>query len=129
MMIFFKSLTEVIRVLKKNGVLVGTVPYRENLADGVAICPDCGRKFHRWGHMQSLDKYKMRIDFHRNNFYLFCLSVKSFVYFSCLSELGKLKLLLRWSLGKMGLAVASPSLFFSIKRNNRIKLFFNLNAD
>lgn len=47
------SLREVRRVLKAGGKFVGTVPSDENLKDGLVVCPECGKKFHRWGHVQS----------------------------------------------------------------------------
>lgn len=50
-----KTLDEVHRVLRTDGVFIGTVPARENLADSLVLCPDCGAKFHRWGHKSSFD--------------------------------------------------------------------------
>jgi SAM-dependent methyltransferase len=50
-----KTLDEVHRVLRADGVFIGTVPARENLADSFVVCPDCGAKFHRWGHKSSFD--------------------------------------------------------------------------
>jgi SAM-dependent methyltransferase len=50
-----QGLNEVARTLKKNGVLLGTVPFDENLFEGRVVCPDCGSVFHRIGHQQSFD--------------------------------------------------------------------------
>ncbi len=50
-----KGLSEVGRVLKLNGSLLGTVPFNENLFEGRVVCPDCGSVFHRIGHQQSFD--------------------------------------------------------------------------
>jgi len=50
---------EIRRVLRPGGWFVGTVPYRENLADSLVVCPDCGKRFHRWGHLQTWDEEKM----------------------------------------------------------------------
>ena len=49
------TLDEVHRVLKVGGVFIGTVPARENLAESLVVCPDCGLQFHRWGHRSSFD--------------------------------------------------------------------------
>lgn len=48
-----EALGEVARVLKKGGILIGTVPARENLNAQMVVCPDCGHRFHRWGHVRS----------------------------------------------------------------------------
>lgn len=47
-----KGIIEINRVLKKEGHLIITVPYNENLNQNIVSCPDCGIKFHRWGHIQ-----------------------------------------------------------------------------
>jgi len=47
------GINEVYRCLKKDGVFVATVPAEENLQEQTIFCPDCGAKFHRWGHQQS----------------------------------------------------------------------------
>jgi len=53
------GLSEIVRVLAPRGLLIGTVPYRENLADGEIFCQHCGKISHRWGHQQSFDVAKM----------------------------------------------------------------------
>ncbi|HEX7287457.1 MAG TPA: class I SAM-dependent methyltransferase [Candidatus Angelobacter sp.] len=50
------GLNEIRRVLKPDGLLIGTVPYRENLAENEVFCPECKKRFHRWGHEQSFDE-------------------------------------------------------------------------
>lgn len=50
-----ETLDEVHRVLRAGGLFIGTVPARENLADSLVVCPDCGLQFHRWGHKSSFD--------------------------------------------------------------------------
>ena len=53
------GLDQIRLVLKPGGLLIGTVPYRENLAENEVFCPDCKKTFHRWGHMQSFDEASM----------------------------------------------------------------------
>nr|WHW29508.1 putative class I SAM-dependent methyltransferase [uncultured bacterium] len=50
-----KTLQEVRRVLKLGGMLLGTVPSREILAQSFVVCPHCSEGFHRWGHQRSFD--------------------------------------------------------------------------
>ncbi len=53
------GLEEIRRVLVPGGVLIGTVPYRENLAESQVFCPHCQEEFHRWGHQQSFDESRV----------------------------------------------------------------------
>ena len=48
-----KTIVECRRVLLPGGVFIGTVPAEEKLMESVVLCPDCGKAFHRWGHLQS----------------------------------------------------------------------------
>lgn len=47
------AITEIARVLKRNGLLIGTVPYKEDLILNFVVCPDCGSRFHRWDHKRA----------------------------------------------------------------------------
>lgn len=53
------TLVDVSRVLKKGGKFIGTVPFSENLSEQIVVCPKCGEKFHRWGHVQSFNLLKI----------------------------------------------------------------------
>lgn len=55
-----KTLQEVHRVLRPGGRFIGTVPARENLALNEVVCPNCERKFHRWGHRSTFDEDRLR---------------------------------------------------------------------
>ncbi len=57
--VFEATLTEVRRVLRPGGRFIGTVPARERLEDSIVVCPQCGHKFHRWGHQQSFTIYTL----------------------------------------------------------------------
>jgi len=50
-----KTMSEIKRVLKAGGYIIGTVPSREDYDNQITICPKCGEKFHRWGHHQKFD--------------------------------------------------------------------------
>jgi len=57
-----KGLDEIYRVLRGGGGghLIITVPYKEDLRQNMVVCPKCGTKFHRVGHMQVFDEERMR---------------------------------------------------------------------
>ena len=55
-----RTIVEVHRVLAAGGHFIGTVPARENLLDQATVCPCCGNKFHRWGHLQTFDPSRLR---------------------------------------------------------------------
>jgi SAM-dependent methyltransferase len=54
------TLAEANRVLRPGGRLIGTVPADETLDEQRVVCPDCGRRFHRWGHEQSFSPQRLR---------------------------------------------------------------------
>lgn len=47
------TLTEVVRLLKKGGVVVITTPNNEDINYSKKFCPDCGAIFHEWQHVRS----------------------------------------------------------------------------
>lgn len=57
--ILSKALREVHRVLKPHGMLVGTVPAHEDISQNIAVCPECGHQFHRWGHVRVFDRHDL----------------------------------------------------------------------
>jgi SAM-dependent methyltransferase len=58
--ILAKALTEIKRVLRPGGFIIGTVPAREQLAAQTVACPNCDCQFHRWGHYQRFDAESIR---------------------------------------------------------------------
>ena len=54
------TLAEAARVLKPGGRLIGTTPADENLSDSLVVCPHCGERFHRWGHVQTFTTERLR---------------------------------------------------------------------
>lgn len=55
-----KGLNEIYRVLQREGHFIITVPYKEDLKQNMVMCPKCGVKFHKRGHLQSFDEERIR---------------------------------------------------------------------
>jgi SAM-dependent methyltransferase len=111
-------LPEVRRVLRVGGWFLGSVPYREVLAEGEVICPDCGKVFHRWGHVSSFDSESLRAELSQSFDDVRCTR-RSFVdWASARSPLRLAKAVARSLLGRMGQPIASPSIVFAARRSH-----------
>jgi SAM-dependent methyltransferase len=108
---------EIYRVLKQNGYLIGTVPYSELLEANHVICPHCTKEFHRWGHEQSFNKEAMTVLLKENNFNIIRLETRSFVSNNSDNLLGKVRYIGGKVLGRLGVAIANPSLFFIAQKS------------
>jgi len=107
--------TEVKRVLVPGGYFIGTVPYQEKLLNGMAICPYCGRKFHRWGHLQSFSTDKM-CNFLTSYFDVEHIFPRLFITFSTLNWKGEIIASVKWILWKLGLSESKTNLVFIARR-------------
>jgi hypothetical protein len=54
------TIVEVERVLGVAGVFIGSVPADEELLESMVVCPECGKCFHRWGHLQSFSRRRLQ---------------------------------------------------------------------
>jgi SAM-dependent methyltransferase len=114
------GLQEIRRVLTEDGVLIGTVPYKEDLKNNMAVCPDCGKVFHRWGHLQVFDKQILLDVLGVAGWKIISMRTRSFLDLSGLNSLGKAKASLHLMLGWMGVAIATPSLFFQARKSTSV---------
>ena len=106
------GLTEVGRVLKADGHLIGTVPYREDLSASMVVCPDCGKVFHRWGHERSFDKDDLRLALSRGGLRAVTIGTYAFPDYSKKLPLNRLRQRLRWILGRIGSGHVYTNLYF-----------------
>ena len=110
------TLDEVYRVLKSGGIFTGTVPYRENLRDNEAVCPNCQLQFHRWGHQQSFDKVSLVDLLIKHGFNIDKLYPCSFPDFRRRGVKLFIKSIFRYVLGRMGEGLVGPNLYFISKK-------------
>ncbi|MHB9155670.1 MAG: class I SAM-dependent methyltransferase [Endomicrobiales bacterium] len=73
------AVREIARCLKAGGLFIGSVPADEDLGESVCFCPQCGLRFHRWGHQQSFDREKL-LSLFRERFPRARLSVRPAVF-------------------------------------------------
>ena len=107
-----QGLREIRRVQKDRGWLIGTVPFNENLGESEVVCPHCGERFHRWGHMQSFDKARLRTELEECKFAVVSLKTYAFPDYSTPSLPNLVRDLLRWPLGRIGSPVVYSNLLF-----------------
>lgn len=111
-------LAEIARVLAPGGWLVGSVPYREVLADQEVICPDCGKVFHRWGHVSSFDLPDLSAELGAVFDAPHCRRLSFVDWSAARAPVTLLKAMVQSLLGRLGEPIASPSIAFSARRRN-----------
>jgi len=111
-----QAILEIHRVLAPGGYFAGTVPFNEKLLDNQVVCPSCQYQFHRWGHQLSFDRAKLSELFTRHGFSIEKMQVRAFVDWQRGGIVAFLKSLFRWALGFMGQSVASPHIYFLLKK-------------
>jgi len=52
-----KAIASIKRMLKPGGILVATLPLKENFTRNLVMCPKCHHKFHRVGHFHYFNSY------------------------------------------------------------------------
>lgn len=55
------AMKNVVHLLNRDGIFIGTVPNNENLLARQCICPQCGIMFHRWQHVRSFDEKSLHV--------------------------------------------------------------------
>lgn len=109
------GLEQIVRVLKSGGHLLGTVPADENLRAGQTVCPDCGKRFHRWGHRQSFTAATLT---ERLGRHLQVLEIRRawFPDYGHLNWKGRLLALVKSSLIRLGVKGEGETLYFKARR-------------
>lgn len=106
-------------VLAPGGWFIGSVPYREVLADQEVICPDCGKVFHRWGHVSRFDIPDLSAEL-ASVFDAPTCRLTGFVdWRAARGAMPLLKASARAVLARLGEPIASPSIAFAARRRGR----------
>lgn len=111
-----RTLAEIERVLADRGSFIGSVPYRENLADAEVVCPDCGKVFHRWGHVESFDIPRLVEELNPRFEDIVCRRTSFVDWARARTPAGLLKAAVQSALGRLGQPIASPSILFSARK-------------
>ena len=106
------GLAEVARILAPGGHFIGTVPYREDLAAAMVVCPDCGAVFHRWGHHRAFDRDSLRAALAGGGLRVITVATYAFADYSKKLPLNRLRQWLRWILGRIGSGHVYANLYF-----------------
>ena len=115
------ALDNVLRVLRPKGSLLISTPYQENLSANRVVCPDCGKAFHKFGHVQSFGKERMRSLLERHEFNIDKMFVTSFVDWRRKGIINLLKSALRVVLARLGEAIADPHLVVIARKSPRLE--------
>jgi SAM-dependent methyltransferase len=106
-----QALSEIRRVLFRDGVIMGTVPANENLIEQLTVCPHCGEKFHRRGHLQSFDEGRIRTLLSKN-FKVEVVEEKFLCPWAYLDWKGKTICVVKNSFLRVGISWPGGSLYF-----------------
>lgn len=111
-----ETLIEVRRVLEAGGQFIGSVPADEDLKASLVICPHCGERFHRWGHVQSFTKDRLEQVLSR---YFGKLAVKRVVFanFRNLNWKGKVSWALKAAQASLGIKGSNQNFYFEANKN------------
>ncbi|MAT50405.1 MAG: hypothetical protein CMK32_04380 [Porticoccaceae bacterium] len=106
---------EVVRVLKSGGMFIGSVPADEDLLDSMVICPDCGKRFHRWGHLQSFSRRRLQV-FLAKSFVDVSIQRVSFTNWEGLNWKGRMASIAKRLQASMDIKGARQNFFFRAKK-------------
>lgn len=109
------TLAEASRVLRPGGRLLGTVPADEVLDEQRTVCPDCGRRFHRWGHEQSFSPERVK-DLLLEVFDAPAVRRRWFVAWGLLNWKGRLQAFARKALAAVGVWGSGHNLVFTARK-------------
>ena len=111
-----RGLREIARVLRDSGVLIGTVPFNENLSENRTVCPHCGTVFNSEGHLQAFDVASLSGLF-PNDLKIERTRIMYFVNWPQLNWKGKLVALVKKTLLMLGVHGANEKIYFVARKS------------
>jgi len=115
---FAIGLAQIRRVLKSGGMLIGTVPFEEDMSKYRTVCPSCGLVFHRWCHHQSFTIDRMRSVLNGMNFSVLYARQRVFTHLRRGSLRDRAIELARWIAGKFIPRRMSSNLCFVARKSS-----------
>lgn len=109
-------LAEVYRVLKPGATTLITTPYNENLAERVTVCPDCGKIFHRSGHVQSFSIERIEKIIKDHGFEIDKIYTSTFIDWRKRGVRSFIKSVIRYILARLGEQIADPHIILFARR-------------
>ena len=113
--VFEQSVRECHRVLCDGGSFIGTVPADEALSKNNVICPDCGKLFHRWGHVQGFSEERLQ-SLLLAKFINCAVTRKHFASWKDLNWKGRIGYLLKSFAVSLGIKGGGESFFFIARK-------------
>jgi SAM-dependent methyltransferase len=113
--VFAQTLIECRRVLCDGGRFIGTVPADEILFENNVVCPDCGKLFHRWGHVQEFSKQRLKVRL-QTQFDHCVITRQYFGSWQHLNWKGRVRYCLKTLAVSLGIKGGSESFFFIARK-------------
>jgi SAM-dependent methyltransferase len=111
-----QGVREVGRVLKPDGVLLGTVPHEEPLVRRRTVCPRCSFVHHAYRHHQSFTARHLEEIFASAGLRKTDMRVRAFPPFKQRNFVGKLKSAVWLVAGRFGSYAADSKMIFAARR-------------
>jgi 2-polyprenyl-3-methyl-5-hydroxy-6-metoxy-1,4-benzoquinol methylase len=113
------GLREIRRVLRTDGMFIGTTPHNEDLSMARVMCDTCGSVFHSCGHLQSFTRARQREVLEAHGFTVRKQYISAFLPFYSQKWYGKVAMIPFWLVGRFGRGFASITCGFVATHSKR----------
>jgi ubiquinone/menaquinone biosynthesis C-methylase UbiE len=116
-----KCISEANRVLKVNGYAIFSTLNNENLDKNEVICPECGSRFHRWGHCQLFTVKRIKELFSKKGFTIEYIKITNLVFLVKYGFIAKLFYLMRLNKVIKKVENLNNDILFVVQKSHDIK--------